>query len=266
MRPGSSPSGGRPAVEAHRPGGLFVTGTDTGVGKTRVAEAILRWAVGLGLRPGAYKPVASGVSRPGGTAPEDDPRRLWEAAGRPLSPEAVCPQAFSAAAAPAAAARAEGRTVDERLLRDGFACWRAAAEWIVVEGAGGLYSPLSAESLSADLAREFQLPLVVVDGGRLGAVGRVLATLRAAEADGLVVAAVVLSVADPSAAIAAGPADAPGHVLAEARHDLGKRLCDGGNSGGSPPLLVLGHGAAAFDPAVDWIQLAKAAARDSKGI
>lgn len=266
MRPESMPSGCRPAVDTRLPAGLFVTGTDTGAGKTRVAEAILRWAAGRGIRPGPYKPVASGVSRPGGTAPEDDPRRLWEAAGRPLTLEAVCPQAFSIAAAPAAAARAEGRAVEERLLRDGLAIWRAAADWIVVEGAGGLYSPLSPETLSVDLAREFRFPLVVVDGGRLGAVGRVLATLRAARADGLVVAAVVLSIADPSAAIPAGPPDAPGRVLAEARSDLAKRLADAGSPGGSLPLLALGHGATAFDPEVDWIQLAKAAARDSKGI
>lgn len=242
-----------------------MTGTDTGVGKTRTAEAILRWAIGRGIRPGAYKPVASGVRARGGAAREDDPRRLWEAAGRPLTLEQVCPQTFAAALAPAASARVEGKVVDERLLREGLAAWKTIADLIVVEGAGGLCSPLSANTLSIDLARELRYPLVVVDAGRLGAVGRVLATLRAAQGEGLAVAAVVLSVADASASAESGPVDAPGRVVAEARRDLARWLAVSSDAG-SPALVTLPHAADTFEPMTDWLQLAKAAARDSSGI
>lgn len=247
------------------PVGLFVAGTDTGVGKTTVAEAILRWAVGDGIRVGAYKPVASGVSKSGGAGVADDPRRLWEAAGRPLSLAAVCPQAFTAAAAPEAAARAEGKRVDDRLLREGIRPWRNAADFIVVEGAGALYSPLSEETLSADLARELRLPIVIVDSGRLGAVGRLLATLRAADADGLAIAAVVMSIAETADSVDEEPPDAPRSVLAEAHRDLQKRLSSGMRQV-PPPILTLRHREEVFDPLVDWVQLANAAARDSSGI
>jgi dethiobiotin synthetase len=266
MQTDPTTAGGRPADRPVSFDGLFVTGTDTGVGKTRVAEAILRWSVRRGLRSGAYKPVASGVSRSDGGGADDDPCRLWAAAGRPLTLAQVCPQVFAAAAAPEAAARAEGRRVDERLLRDGVVPWLVSVEWLVVEGAGGLYSPLAPETLSADLARAFRLPLVIVDSGRLGAVGRVLAALRAARADGLIVAAIVLSVVDPSATMASGSPASPGIVLAEAQRDLARRLNSGSIPGGAVPLQLLPHGADAFEPEVDWLQLAKAAARDSKGI
>ncbi|MFM8702944.1 MAG: ATP-dependent dethiobiotin synthetase BioD, partial [Planctomycetia bacterium] len=89
-----------------------MTGTDTDVGKTAVAVAIARAFVRAGLRVGVSKPVASGVA-PGQVA-AGDAARLWEAAGRPRSIEAVCPQAFAAAIAPPRAARVEGRRVDER--------------------------------------------------------------------------------------------------------------------------------------------------------
>lgn len=169
--------------------GLFITGTDTGVGKTAVAVAIVRERRAAGEKVGVYKPVASGVVLDG----TSDMERLWEAAGRPLSLAAVCPQAFAEAIAPVQAAAAEGRSVDERLLRDGIAPWREASDFIVVEGAGGLFSPLGPRSLSLDVARDFRLPLVIVDAARLGMIGRTLATVRAARAEGLEVSEVVIS-------------------------------------------------------------------------
>lgn len=221
--------------------GLFVTGTDTDVGKTCAAVAIVRSLVAAGRRVGVYKPVASGVAKP--DDPGSDPSRLWEAAGRPGTLAQVCPQVFAAAIAPVRAAAASGRTVDESLLRAGLAAWRSS-EVVVVEGAGGLFSPLGANSLGADLAREFALPLVVVDSTRLGAIGRTLATVRAARAEGLAIAACVLSEVTPPRG-APGDPRADAQITADAVADL-RRLLPG------VPISILGHEAAAFAPDIDW--------------
>jgi dethiobiotin synthetase len=157
--------------------GLFVTGTDTDVGKTAVSVAIARQLVAAGTRVGVYKPVASGV-----TGEESDASWLWEAAGRPLTLGQVCPQAFAAPLSPPRSARAEGRRVDEALLRAGLEPWRAVSDIVLVEGAGSLFSPVGERSLNVDLARDLALPLVIVDAARLGAIGRTLTAVRAARA------------------------------------------------------------------------------------
>lgn len=225
-------------------GGLFIVGTDTDVGKTRVAAAIARQMREAGRRVGVYKPVASGHAS--AADPASDAFVLWDAAGRPLEPQDVCPQAFKAAIAPMASARAEGRTIDEVLLRTGLAPWRRTSEMVVVEGAGGLCSPLAAETLVIDLAREFAYPLVIVDAARLGAVGRSLAAVRAARAEGITVAAVVLShVRDPGSAT--GP-DAPRTIADEAAADIASRA--------GLPVTILDHGDDRLPPVIDWWALA----------
>lgn len=221
-------------------GGLFVAGTDTDVGKTAVATAIVRSLRAAGRPVGVYKPVASGGL--------GDARSLWDAAGRPGSLAEVCPQVFAAPIAPHRAARLEGRAVDEGLLRGGFAAWRAAGGTVVVEGAGGLFSPLGDRSLNVDLARDLGLPLVVVDAARLGAIGRTLATVRAARAEGLEVAAIVLSCVAPPTGSAADPATAAG-IAHDAGVDLAARLP-------GIPVALLGHGAARIEPDLDWARLA----------
>lgn len=224
--------------------GLFVTGTDTDVGKTAVACAIAAGLRAAGLRIGVYKPVASGVAA---CAPSDV-ARLWEAAGRPLSPEAVCPQAFGAPLAPVQAAAVEGRRVDEQLLRAGIAAWQAASDFLIVEGAGGLFSPLGPHTLGADLARDLGLPLVVVDAARLGAIGRTLATVTAARAVGLSVRAVVLSCVRPPSGSPDDPASEVG-IMRDAMQDLARRL-------GTVPVGLLGHHAAAIEPEINFLATA----------
>jgi len=235
--------------------GLFVTGTDTDVGKTAVAVTIVRGLVRnrgvAGLRVGVYKPVASGVP-PGGAA-GSDMGRLWEAAGRPLSIEAVCPQMFTAAISPPQSARAEGRRVDERLLRSGFQVWRDTSDIVIVEGAGGLFSPLGDATLNADLARDLGLPLVVVDAARLGAIGRTLAVVRAARAEGLRVAAVVLSQGEPCGDSRDDPAS-PWTIARESASDLADRLRP-------VPVTMLAHNATAIEPDLAWLTLARSAAQ-----
>ena len=231
--------------------GLFVTGTDTDVGKTAVAVAIVRGLLRDGRRPGlrvgVYKPVASGVPRGDGGS---DVVRLWEAAGRPLSIDAVCPQRFQAMISPPRSARAEGCRVDDAVLRSGFETWRHASDIVVVEGAGGLFSPLGETTLNADLARDLGLPLVVVDAARLGAIGRTLAVVRAARGEGLRVAAVVLSQVENCEESPDDP-ESPWAIARDSASDLADRI-------GPIPVTMLGHDAASIEPDLDWLALARA--------
>jgi dethiobiotin synthetase len=186
--------------------GLFITGTSTHVGKTYVTAHIARQLVAEGVHVGVYKPAASGCREHKGQLVSDDAVSLWEAAGRPGDLEQVCPQRFRAPLAPHLAARAEGKEIDASLLRAGLSAWTDRCELVLVEGAGGLMSPLTDDEYNADLAHEFGYPLIVVAPNVLGVINQTLQTLIAAAsfADGLPVAGVVLndmreSAHDPSA-------------------------------------------------------------------
>lgn len=225
--------------------GLFLAGTDTDVGKTRVAAAIIRTLRAAGRIVAAYKPVASGFAS--AADERSDAWILWDAAGRRGDPQDVCPQSFSAATAPAASARAAGCQVDERLLRSGYTARCSAGDLVVVEAAGGLFSPLSDETLGVDLAREFDLPLVIVDAARLGAIGRSLAVVRAARAEGIRPAAVVLSHTTPPGD-AVGPT-APWTIAREAAAEIARRS--------ELPVTILDHGALVMPPDIDWLAIAR---------
>jgi dethiobiotin synthetase len=209
--------------------GLFVVGTDTGVGKTYVAALVsmsLRWA---GHRVGVYKPAASGCEN----GVSDDAVALWEAAGRPGELDAVCPQRFDAPLAPHLAARAEGKQVDRQLLRSGVKYWQDQSDIVIVEGAGGLLSPISDDDLVADLALELGYPLVIVAANRIGVINQVLQTLLVAKSyrSGMSVKAVVLNDVEQSS-------DDPSRAsnLSELQ-----RLCD------VPVLTQLRHAAEDFE-------------------
>lgn len=177
------------------PRGLFITGNDTEVGKTWVASIIVRSLVQAGYRVGVYKPVASDCVLDGTNLVSEDSLALWSAAGQPLTPETVCPQRFRAPLAPHLAARAEGREVDVQLLREGLSAWVGHCDVVLVEGAGGLMSPIGDTEYVADLALDFGYPLVVVAANVLGAINQTLQTLITAASfrGGLPVAGIVLN-------------------------------------------------------------------------
>jgi len=222
--------------------GLFITGNDTGVGKTYVAAIIARWLAAAGHRVGVYKPVASGCRREGAALISDDALMLWEAAGRPGDLHHVCPQRFAAPLAPHLAARVEGREVDSQPLRDGLDYWRERSDIVLVEGAGGLMSPLSDADYVADLAADFGFPLIVVARNQLGVINQTLQTLITAATfrDGLEVAGVVLNNTAPAV-------DDPS--ISSNRRELEMRCV--------PPVLgEVAHAAPDLDRHVDWYQLA----------
>jgi dethiobiotin synthetase len=222
--------------------GLFITGTDTNVGKTHVGAAIARSLLAAGWRVGVYKPAASGCLRREGELVSEDALALWEAAGRPGELEAVCPQRFEAPLAPHLAAEAEGRQLDARRLRSGLEYWLQRSQIVLVEGAGGLMSPMGFDEYVADLAYDFGLPMVVVARNQLGVINQVLQTLIVAATfrHGLPVAGVVLNNAtaatdDPSRS--ANRREIERHAVA-------------------PVLGEFGFQAESFEPAIDWFALA----------
>lgn len=177
--------------------GLFVTGTGTEVGKTYVTSLIAKSLSAAGVGVGVYKPVASGCVHRDDKLVCEDAEQLWLAAGKPRSLEDVTPQQFAAPVAPNVAARLEGLHVDSKLLRSGFDRW-SESEFILVEGVGGLLSPISDHELVADIAVEFGLPLLIVVNNQLGCINQTLLTLNAAESYGLKVAGIVLNDVIPS--------------------------------------------------------------------
>jgi len=242
-----------------QPQGLFITGTDTDVGKTYVAAMIARALVATGRRVAVYKPAASGCRWREDRWVSDDAVVLWEAAGRPGPVENVCPQRFGAALAPHLAARAEGKELDAPLLRTGLDYWRPSAEIILVEGAGGLMSPLGDDDYVADLAADFGFPLIIVARNALGTINATLQTLIAAAAfrRPLTIAGVVLNHPPPP-----DPADlsvAANRAELEARMAGLRSLTRAGPTlpGYGPPMLAeVTWGATAFDTEVDWLRLA----------
>ena len=195
-------------------GGFFVTGTDTGVGKTVVACALVRAMRERGLDVGAMKPIETGVGEDGPL----DAQALREAAGSVDPLDDVCPQRFALPAAPTVAAAAEEGAVDRDAIRAAFDRLRARHDWLVVEGAGGLLVPAAEELTMADLARELGLPLLIVARGALGTINHTLLTVEAVERRGLPLAGVVIS-------HAGGPLSGPDAANLEAlRAALGPRL------------------------------------------
>lgn len=174
--------------------GLFITGTDTGVGKTVVACAIVRELSAAGVRAGAYKPVCSGAeTSPDGGLSWSDVEALADALNGAFPVERICPQCFSAPLAPPIAAAREGRSVDAGLLAAGREWWTGRVDVLIVEGAGGLLSPLADGVSNADLAGQLGYPLLIVAADRLGTINHTLLTVEAAAARGLRIAGVLLN-------------------------------------------------------------------------
>ena len=208
---------------------LFVTGTDTGVGKTWVTCGVARSLVEAGLEVAVRKPAESGCARVDGELLPADAVALRTAAGSRESLEEICAVRLEEPLAPAVAAQRAGQTIDVDAMVSGY---RAAAErWdaVLVEGAGGLLVPLADGVSYADLAVALGGRVLVVTAARLGAINHTLLTLEAVRARGLEVAGVVVN-----------------HVAAEedlATRTLAETLAD---LDGTPVLGSVPHGA---DPA-----------------
>lgn len=177
---------------------FFITGTDTGIGKTTITAGILRAAVRRGLRCAGMKPVASGADPGPDGLRSDDALQLIEAAGvdRDLYP-LVNPYVFAEPIGPELAARRADSSIALAPLVEARDRLAAGRDLLLVEGVGGWAVPLSPTAMTADLARALGSPVLLVVGMRLGAISHALLTARAIEANGLPLAGWIDNRLDP---------------------------------------------------------------------
>ena len=181
--------------------GVFVTGTDTGVGKTLAACALIHALRARGVKAVPMKPIAAGASEHGGRLANDDTVALLQAAGLGAAwMEAVTPVLLREPMAPHIAAAREGRTLALDFLGPALARLATAGDFLVVEGVGGFRVPLAERLDTVDLARAVGLPVVLVVGLRLGCLNHALLTAQAIESAGLPLAGWIANAIDPEMA------------------------------------------------------------------
>lgn len=178
--------------------GWFVAGTDTGIGKTAVAEALLIALRQRGECAVGMKPVASGCRRTSAGWRSEDAERLQAAGNLPATYADINPYAFEPAIAPHVAAHRANVEIDLSVIASHYARLAAQADWIVVEGAGGWYVPVNHSRRMSDIARAIGLPVILVVGLRLGCINHALLTAAAIRADGLNLAAWIGNSIDPT--------------------------------------------------------------------
>jgi dethiobiotin synthetase len=171
----------------------FLTGTDTEIGKTFTACALLHAARAAGFAAAGLKPVAAGVDANGCN---EDVDSLVAASSVALPSAVVNPYCFRAAVAPHIAAAEEGRAIDFAIIANAIAAARRQADFVVVEGVGGFRVPLGVDRDSADLAVALGLPVILVVGLRLGCINHALLSAEAIAARGLTLAGWVANTVD----------------------------------------------------------------------
>lgn len=163
----------------------FVTGTDTNVGKTLIACALLHGFAAQGMRVVGMKPVAAGCDAQGDS---EDVLRLRAVSNVLASKGQINPYCFERAVAPHLAARFSGVNINLRRIVASFTELQSQSEMVIVEGVGGFCVPLSEDEDSADLAVQMGIPLILVVGMRLGCLNHALLTVAAIQARGLTLA------------------------------------------------------------------------------
>jgi len=187
-----------------KPCGFFITGTDTGVGKTVIAAALIRALNMLGMKTAGMKPVESGCARRGGRLIPADGLFLKKAANMEEDIDLITPYALENPLAPLLAAEMEGVLIEPSLIRKRFETLLQKYDAVIVEGVGGLLVPIAKDYSVLDMAKDFSLPLLVVSRPSLGTINHTLLTVEKALLKGLSVGGVVLNYSSP-----------PGGTLAE---------------------------------------------------
>ena len=164
---------------------VFVTGTDTGVGKTRISVALIELLKQQGLQVAGMKPIASGCEFTAEGLRNEDAVALQQYANVDLPYELINPYAFEPAIAPHIAAQQCGGNIEINHIQQNYAVIEQQVDAVVVEGAGGWLVPLNEQHTLADLAVELGLPVVLVVGIRLGCINHALLTVEAIRQSGL---------------------------------------------------------------------------------
>ncbi|MCK7415645.1 dethiobiotin synthase [Enterobacter cloacae] len=163
----------------------FVTGTDTEVGKTVASSALLQAARLQGKTTAGYKPVASGSEMTAQGLRNTDALALQRNSTLPLDYAAVNPYTFAEPTSPHIISADEGRLIAFSVLSDGLRALERQADWVLVEGAGGWFTPLSDELTFADWVQREQLPVILVVGVKLGCINHAMLTAQAVQQAGL---------------------------------------------------------------------------------
>ncbi|MDV6347960.1 dethiobiotin synthase [Nitrosomonas sp. Is35] len=173
--------------------GYFVTGTDTGIGKTTVSCALLRALAAQGHKVIGMKPIAAGVEN----GKWHDVEQLLAASNVNVTRQQINPYAFDPPISPHLAAQQAGREIDLTVIQQAYQTLSAQADRVVVEGVGGFLVPVNQHQTGADLARALNLPVILVVGMRLGCLNHALLTAQAIKAAGLTLAGWVANCIDP---------------------------------------------------------------------
>ncbi len=186
-----------PHASSLTPHGYFVTGTDTGVGKTLIACALLHAFAARGLRVVGMKPVAAGAQFVDGMWLNDDVEQLIQASNVSAPRDAVNPYSFVPPIAPHIAASMNNNSIKIKQLRHFYQKLAALADVVVVEGVGGFAVPLNDHETSADLAQQLAIPVLLVVGMRLGCLNHALLTAEVVRARGLTLAGWIANHVEP---------------------------------------------------------------------
>ena len=167
---------------------FFVTGTDTEVGKTIASSALLQAANQLGFHTAGYKPVASGSELTAAGLRNEDALALQRHSRVALRYEQVNPYTFAEPTSPHIISADEGRPIAAARLSSGLRELERLADWVLVEGAGGWFTPLSDTQTFADWVQAEQLPVILVVGVKLGCINHAMLTAQAVQQAGLTLA------------------------------------------------------------------------------
>lgn len=168
--------------------GLFITGTDTEIGKTFVSSLLIQLLVEEGLQVIGMKPIASGAKIIDGILKNEDALSLIEVSNIDADYKIINPYVFEPAVSPHIAAEDAGVEIDLKKIKSNFDQLQKNSDVVVVEGVGGWYAPLSSHCTVADLVEELQLPIILVVGLRLGCLNHALLTAQAIRQSGLPIA------------------------------------------------------------------------------
>ena len=172
---------------------LFITGTDTGIGKTLVGCGIAAALTTQGKKVGVLKPAETGCEMRGGDLYPDDAMRLASCAKSTLPVETLCPYRFPPPVAPSVAAEQAGVAIQPERIVEIYQDIASQHDITIVEGAGGLLVPIVGRYSYADLAKDLGIPVLVVVGSKLGALNHTLLTLHCLQTKGLPLAGYILN-------------------------------------------------------------------------
>jgi dethiobiotin synthetase len=177
--------------------GFFITGTDTGIGKTIVTAGLLALWRSRGRKVGAMKPIETGVDPECYSAANSDAQFLVETGELTDPPEWVCPIRLRTPASPWQAAQMENRSIAIETILQAFQNLSQRHDWMLVEGVGGIKVPILSDYFVSDLIRDMGLPVIVVTGYELGTLNHTLLTLETLKNQGLDVAGIIFNPLQP---------------------------------------------------------------------